>query len=347
VLPAFTWRRDQDSSGDSVSERRGGLRVYLGRPWNVSGYGEMLAVVLPPAGFAGDPDTTPTGHPLKNYVTQWGADPVWDSDVVPGIAPQRADFSLSRTSPDPAGAWLPPGAPQTEADQPAGAFKVTGLAPPDLAKTDVALDVAPHDVAWSDERQLWFCDIDLDPGAAYFPFIRLALARYQPSSIDGAYLSNIVLADFTALTPSRWLTVATTADPLSRQVTVSGHTYRASSGSQEAASKAGSAAVAKTSVVEVWVEQLDPRLGEDFGWLRLESATVTAGPVLAPAADPTEILWSGQVTVPDTASTSGWPCRLVVAEYEEYMVDDGMPYQQPSTRKDRRLVFVEHHRLEM
>ena len=60
-------------------------RVYLDRPWNVSGYGEMLAVVLPPAGFTSDPETTPAGHPLKNYVTQWGADPVWDSDIVPDI----------------------------------------------------------------------------------------------------------------------------------------------------------------------------------------------------------------------------------------------------------------------
>jgi hypothetical protein len=346
VLPTFAWRRDADSAGNSVSERRGGLRVYLTRPWNVSGYGEMLGVVLPPAGFASDPDTTPAGHPLKNYVTQWGADPVWDSDVVPGIAPKRADFPLARTSPDPQGAWLPPGAPQTEADQPAGAFKVAGLPPPGLAASDMALEVAPHDVTWSDERQLWFCDIGLDPGAAYFPFIRLALARYQPASVDGAHLSNIVLADFVALTPSRWLAVATTADPRSRQVTVSGHTYRASSGSREAAHTPGSAAVAKSSAVEVWVEQLDPRLGEDFGWQRLATATVIPGPAPSPSADPVEVIWSGQVTVPEVPTRLG-PYRLVVAEFEEYFVDDDTPYQPPPTRTNRRMVFVEHHGLDI
>jgi hypothetical protein len=346
VLPTFSWQRNQDGVGDSVSERRGGLRVYLDRPWNVSGYGEMLAVVLPPAGFSGNPDTDPSGHPLKNYVTQWGADPVWDSDIVPGIAPQPSDFSLARTSPDPTGAWLPPGAPQTEADQPAGPFKVTGLAPQGVTVNDVQIDVAPHDVTWSDDRQLWFCDIGLNSGAAYFPFIRLALARYQPSSIDGTYLSNIVLADFVALTPGRWLAIATTGDPRTKQVTVTGHTYRTSSGWQEAAGKPGAAPVALTSTVEVWVEQLDPRLGEDFGWLRLDAATVIPGTVLAPGADPSEVLWSGKVTIPADLSTT-WPCRLVVAEYEEYMVDDGLPFQQPSSRKNRRLVFVEHHRLEM
>jgi hypothetical protein len=90
------------------------------------------------------------------------------------------------------------------------------------------------------------------------------------------------------------------------------------------------------------VEQLDPRLREDFGWQRLEFATAIPGPALAPGADPKEVLWSGQVTVPET-TTDAWPYRLVVAEY---MVDDQTPYQPPSTRKDRRLVFVEH-RLQM
>jgi hypothetical protein len=306
----------------------------------------MLAVVLPSPDFKGDPETAPAGHPLKAYVTQWGADPVWDSAMVSGIAPRRSDFPLARTAPDPEGRWLPPGAPPTEADQPPGDFTVNGLTPPGLRPGEVTLDCAPHDVAWNDDRRLWYCDIDLDPGGAYYPFIRLALARYQPASIDSAYLSNIILADFVALTPARWLAVATAADPRSRQVTVSGYTYRQSSGSLEAGRIPSSVAVAKTSVVDVWVEQLDPRLGEDFGWLRLETATVTPGAALAPGADPSEVLWSGQVTVPEIADGLG-PRRLVVAEYEEYIVDDDSPYQPPLKRKDRRTVFVEHHVLEL
>lgn len=34
--------------------------------------------------------------------------------------------------------------------------------------------------------------------------------------------------------------------------------------------------------------------------------------------------------------------RLVIAEYEEYLVDDERPYDPLVTKKDRRLVFVEH-----
>jgi hypothetical protein len=34
--------------------------------------------------------------------------------------------------------------------------------------------------------------------------------------------------------------------------------------------------------------------------------------------------------------------RLVIAEYEEYLVDDDRPYDPVPTKKDRRLVYVEH-----
>ena len=34
--------------------------------------------------------------------------------------------------------------------------------------------------------------------------------------------------------------------------------------------------------------------------------------------------------------------RLAIAEYEEYLVDDAMPYDRIPTKKDRRLVFIEY-----
>jgi hypothetical protein len=43
--------------------------------------------------------------------------------------------------------------------------------------------VAGHAVSFDAERQLWFCDIDIDMGDAYYPFIRLALARFHPKSL--------------------------------------------------------------------------------------------------------------------------------------------------------------------
>ena len=75
------------------------------------------------------------------------------------------------------------------------------------------VSVVPHAVSWDPERALWFCDIVIEPGAVYMPFLQLAVARYMPCSVVesagdySAHLSNIVLADFAQLTPDRLVTV--------------------------------------------------------------------------------------------------------------------------------------------
>ncbi|MBA1242426.1 hypothetical protein [Pseudomonas japonica] len=319
AIPTFQWVRAPDDQGGHRIERRGGLRVYLDRPWNGSGYGEMLAVVLPPPGFRGEPNTDPPGHPLRQYVTQWGSDPVWSAPTVAGLAPRLEHFPLARTAPDPQGAWLPPNAPAAEADQPPGAFNTDQLAPPGFSQRTLPVAVAPHDVRWDAERRLWFCDINI-VHQGYFPFIRLALARYQPSSEPGAHLSNCVLADIISVVPDRVLAIAAVAEG-QWQVTLSGTGYI------EGPERIGK------GEVEVWVERLEPRLGEDFGWLRFPEASVQGGPGEAP------VLWNGRVMLARSAAG----CRLVVAEYEVYFVDNPAGLAAPPDRKARRLVFVEHH----
>jgi hypothetical protein len=392
VVPTFGWLRAEQSTGTRTSWRRGGgLRVYLDRPWNASGYGEMLAVVVPPAAFAGDPNTQPAAKPMKNLVTQWGNDPSWLSAYVAGAAPKRTAFPLSRTAPDPAGAWLPPGAPAPEADQPPGAFRVADLAHPALASSESAplVDIAPHDVFYDPVRRLWYCDIEVNQGSSYSPFIRLALARYQPVSLERAHLSNVVLADFMQLTADRWLSIAPPAANGTRRVTLSGYRPTDSSGALEARTSPSMslripgqppvtltpAPVAKTTVVEVWVERLNAARGEDFGWARDATAKVVLVRTTAPARTTTRAtaamrtratellrlgqhdtlvaeglldvfpitptIWDGTVALP-----AGVPAatrhRLVIAEYEEYLVDDDRPYDPVPTKKDSRLVYVEH-----
>jgi len=290
VVPTFGWVRSADENTQHSWRRGGGLRVYLNRPWNASGYGEMLAVVMPGAGFHGDPEKSPAAKPAKNFITQWGIDPIWVSANVSGIAPKLANFPLARTKADPDGKWLPKKAPITEADQRPGNFKINDLSHPDFPNTpeEARVDVAPHDVFFDEERQLWYCDVEVTWGTSYYPFIRLALARYQPESINGAHLSNVVLADFMPLIPDRWLNVTHTRDDRTRRVTVYGNTY-SDSGPHHEAERAPSASfitpngpilveppdVAATTVVEVWVERFEPTFGKDFGWVKETHAIVS------------------------------------------------------------------------
>jgi hypothetical protein len=58
-----------------------------------------------------------------------------------------------------------------------------------------------------------------------------------------------------------------------------------------------------------------------------------------------QTLWEGDVILPASAPTDG-RYRLVIAEYEEYLVDDSRPYDAVPTKAGRRLVFVEHLELQ-
>lgn len=429
VMPTFGWTRAGTPEAQQTSWRRGGgLRVYLDGPWNVTGYGEMLAVTLLPPGFSGDANDAA----YRGTVTQWANDPAWKSPFVKGMCPVLADFPRARTAPDASGAWLPAFAPATEADQPPGPFATSQLWHPGLAAnaTTGRVNVAPHDVHWDEERHLWYCDIELRAGTSYFPFVRLALARYQPVSEQGAHLSTIVMADFMALTPDRWLTVARTSRTLERAVRVYGRGPDESAGYRESMKftvnvpirdttrtvRRPISQISKGNIIEVTLERRDTEqgFGPDFGWHRVTNATITEGippepsrqtpapriprptvprrgaptgtsaPIpllteaqrltrateLLKAADHVAIVqeglldkvvpfaaqWEGLVQLPEAPSDTRH-YRLVIAEYEEYLVDDVArggapddelpePYATPPVSKNRRLVFVEHVHLQ-
>jgi hypothetical protein len=400
TVPTFRWVRSNTATKQQSLRRGWGLRVYLDGPWNSTGYGEMLAVVLPgDAAVNDDPNKSPSAQPLKNFVTQWGNDPIWLSAFVPGSSPKTTDFPNARLSDDPTGAWLPDFAPATEADQPKGNFVIKNLRHPQIrdpqgssasSKLKKLVNIAPHDVFFDAVRKVWFCDIDFAPKSAYYPFVRMALARYQPVSVMDNHLSNIVLADFMTLANDRSLTVTKGNNPLQRFIEVFGRSYTDSSGHQEAIHTPQfsdgnlvikAADVAATTVIEVWVEKLDDRLGEDFGW-QVDSAVKVnqaanfsaAAQVLSASAKvklrsdtkralqlqesnnyqallqenlleyvmEAISLWKGSITLPRMATNSTQRRRLVVAEYEEYFIDDDDPYNNIPSKKGRRMVFVEH-----
>ncbi len=271
VVPTFGWERS--SSGTQVaSTRRGnGLRVYLRRPWYSSGAGEQLGVLL--HGQSTRPSST-----LERYVTTWGQDAVYDSTATTAT-PQVADFPL--------------------AVHPKSGLK---LAESDRDATLTSrVSVAPHDVHYDPDRQLWFSDLTLAQGGSYNPFIRLALARYQPISVTGVELSTVALAQFAQLSPDRAATVVFAADPTKVQVTVTGLTYEPVSG------------FAAAATISTLVQTADPTLPGDLAW-----HTVTTTELIASSPAGT---WTGTITLP--AARGSQPFRLVFQEFENTSGPDG------------------------
>ena len=192
VIPAFGWEDAEIVSNGEVvgltSTRRGnGVRIYLERPWWTSGEGELLGVVSwPPGELSNPPDPGQPGGPAKDadrrrpFVTMWGQDPIYGSRLLPVRFPQLDSF---------------PGAVASD----------TGLTLAELGSNlSLPVNVAGHTVGFDQDRDLWYCDMEIASGPAYSPMVRLALARWQPASIQHAELSRVVVADVVQLAPDRF-----------------------------------------------------------------------------------------------------------------------------------------------
>ena len=185
-----------------IQRRQGGwFRVWLERPWYTSGDGELLALVcwppdiFRPRGGAADylidkarawgtlgKDEVPDR--LSGLYTGWGLDPIWE---------QSANLK-----------YIPPGAFSNRLD-----VGVVQVVPSQLLQGDKPcpsdqLGLALYKPLYHERERRWYADIHIQPEEeAYFPFVRLALARYQPNAIEGCELSEIVTSEFIQLLPER------------------------------------------------------------------------------------------------------------------------------------------------
>jgi hypothetical protein len=289
IVPTFGWERSGPSgdvpvpAGDAshstlhFARKGGGLRVYLQRPWFSSGDGELLGVVIyaGPKGtdvLLNKPDLMKVPTSCKHVVTQWGYDPIWASQ--------------------------PPDALPTLAHFPEAVLRSCGFGVQEL-ESGTLVDVAAHAVHFDAERQLWYCDITVDPGPAYFPFIRFALARLQPHAVQGAELSKVVLADFIQCAPDRTVTLTAVPDhPRQLRISVAGPAPV-----KQKATLAPTVMAARVEVLhssagsEAWVPV-------QSGWQVLPRSQVT----------PAATVWSGVVVLP--VARGSQRMRLVMAEVE-------------------------------
>jgi hypothetical protein len=300
IIPTFEWTTGPDARGTS-SRRRGGLRVYLRQPWFSSGAGELLGVVVwpnPSDGCSGPPSEQDPEkiEKLRRYSTQWGRDPIWRSGFV-HTTPSVKCFTRA----------------------------VTVEAGCSLEEDPHAMAVAAHAVGFDDERQLVFCDLDIDTGPSYFPFVRLALARYQPKSVQGAELSRVLLADFVQFAPDRLCWVAREPDnPDLLRIVVSGTGYQLNR------------SFPCTSAIEVRLE----RFLADLGWVPVSLQPVTLQNVQAVL---TLAAWEGSMALPPSAPDARF--RVIVEEWESFLEDvpdpsitENDPFGQG---QQRRLVYAD------
>jgi len=278
ILPTFGWEQKTDNNEDKGwksfqrTRKGGGLRVYLDRPWYSSGDGELLGVTL-------YPQLVP--EEMKPYATQWGMDPIRKSKVPKGGL-NIGDFE------------------NVEHGQ-------TNLSLEELSGPKV--NVAGFKVAYNAKRQLWYSDIQIDSGImiSYYPFIRLALSRYQPNSIPNAHLSRVVLTDFVQVANDRTLNIERERRKREIDVNITGRATGDRSSNR----------------IEATIESLAPGANPDFGWVPVRSTKKQPNPYtlkLSPVDESAYLWkWEAMLKLPKGGTKNAY--RLVIREFEKFDAD--------------------------
>ena len=281
------------------------MRIYLGRPWYSSGDGELLGIV-----FRDGDDFLTLDPSLKPLVTQWGADPIWGSDAA-SVSAKKSSFK--------------------NAKQIQG-----GLSLQENAHLVLA---AGYEPVFAHDRQLWRVDVHVDTGTAYWPFVRMALARFQPNSVDGAHLSRVIRSDFIQLPPTRHTKINVSG--LKIHLAVDGPAYVDSELIETVGAMlpafGGSPGSNGLSEIEATLEQIDPAgdAANELAWKPIEATRVV---LFQNPATPGK--WEGDVT--STVPLAAGLFRLTVRELEWFRTDDaGQRPARDQVRVARRIVFAD------
>ena len=339
AVPLIRWDEETEPEQPFALRRvrRSGVRVWLRRPWFSSGDGELLGVVV--AGGQGGPDGS---------VSLWGRDPVYTGPTIKaGTAPPLLDPTQLLLG-SVADGRLPRSA------RPVVTARDVPLA--DLPETPPAT-VLGYQPEFHPGRDHWFADIAIDDGPDLWPFVRLALARYQPDSIDGCHLSPIGLTSWVQPLPTRTTTVSR-PDAAHVRVTVTGvvallrapRVVGAVQGDDlDADTPLGQdaridALLAGTRIVTARVEHR-PEGASDLQW---ETVTYRRLPAVGNAGENTlRVTWSGELRLFDplelrTPGTSSSDRRVVVEEQELLDADDpDAPNLAGQTVTVRRTVYAD------
>jgi hypothetical protein len=313
VLPLFRWSEQTEPAQPFALRRtrRAGVRLYLDRPWYQTGEGELLGVIF------GDG----TQDALTEAVTQWGGDPLY-----PGNHPAVRDTL-----------------PVTDL------LRFFGLDDREEAGRFVGqpaqhrlMDRAGQPLVWvlgyrpeySATRKQWFVDIAFDPGRMVWPFVRLAVARYQPNSLPGMHLGPVAVCDYVQLPPERSATLSRT-DAMHARVVVTGPATPLYTQPRRTPSPDE---ITRTRVMRARVERYVSEVGTDLAWQTIEQRDL---PILG--MDAGMVSWAGELPLPEAVEVStpgnneSW--RVTIEEWEYLPADvnaGGSGGMQP------RIIYADH-----
>ncbi|WP_454049523.1 hypothetical protein [Cellulomonas sp. Marseille-Q8402] len=374
----FAWRQ----------VRRSGVRVWLARPWFSSGDGELLGVlVFDPEEWVRTPDgsaerRTKVQQAPDGATSLWAADPVQhrgggtsSPTVPPLLTLDQLVLDLVETAAaestgirPPLGGAVPGGRDRGWPDEPGSPVAVAGAVPLRDVVRHPAVRVLGYRPEYDAGSQRWFVDVALQETPALWPFVRLAVARYQPDAIDGCTLSPVALTAWTQPLPTRTLTVGR-PDPRHVQVTLSGvvswlrpdppvtelpgELLSADSPTGDAAARA--ARLLRSRTVRATVQRR-PAGGGDLDW-----EATTASVLVAVAVEESggfRGTWTGTLALPPDAGTpdgdaagvpglrrpgtpgpAGSAWRVLVEEHELLDTDPPGPGPEPGTVP--RLVYAD------
>jgi hypothetical protein len=196
LSPLFRWISSGTiTDGEIRFQRKSSIRVYLQRPWHTSGEGELLGLVCWPPNLlnedAADENAAASAAIRQTvcdldlqlgkggrFVTRWGADPtrlsgqlddLISADRFSDYATKAHDLSLAFHS-----------------EPSSGSSGGGGV-------SSIKVSVLGYKPALDPKEGLWFADLTIDHGAAYYPFVQLSVARYQPNAIANCELSEPVI----------------------------------------------------------------------------------------------------------------------------------------------------------
>jgi hypothetical protein len=316
TVPSFVLTPPATAPGvgaTATTTRTGGIvRVYCDRGWYATGAGECLGVVL--AAQPGDAMTLPS------LVSQWGDDPIWQRG-------QRGVLDISHVN----------------LATTAGIY--TNVA---LAEGAGLVNVATFAPSFNLARGLWYFDIGLNTDQSYFPFLRLALVRYQPMSIFDPSdptgvakldVSQVVLSEFVQLSATRSASVANSG---------SGNYYVSLTGTTAAniGSPSGLAQAASGHAVTAEFQEATTASPDDIDWTTIGSVTL-----LPPSASGNAtVTYGASMSFPAYAAIPGAKHRILIKEYEVYATDPQIGVQQgvgvvqvgqPLTPYTQRVVYAD------